>query len=416
MSRQSDGKRLRADAANRDYPDPFPEHKNNGEEDDARNGRKGYRNYIANYTKGLPHNHSNLGEVVDTAYQTLLKALKTEDPNDFENIIIGPPGTSPPPNPLPSGLFRLVNPQAGLAFDLEGPDSHALVIPPFPRIDGMNNGPKLAAEMAELYWMALSRDINFTDFDPNAQICNSDPENIIQNAANDLSSFGNDFDGPKDNTGKVTPATIFRGFTKGDLVGPYISQFLLQGSEIPALGLHAKDGYIRYGSLTINQRQMTVQPKTDFLTNFNQWLDVQNGRDPLALPAPDLLTRSGFLNGVPAEPQPLFIRNLRDLTNYVHMDDLPQEFINAALILLHFGVPRPPSETFNSRPYNPGNPYFNKSRSQEGFATFGPPHILSLVAEVMTRALKAAWFQKWFVHRSLRPEEFGGLIHNKNSE
>jgi hypothetical protein len=27
-----------------------------------------------------------------------------------------------------------------------------------------------------------------------------------------------------------------------------------------------------------------------------------------------------------------------------------------------------------------------------------------------TRALKAVWFQKWFVHRRLRPEEFGGRI------
>jgi hypothetical protein len=30
---------------------------------------------------------------------------------------------------------------------------------------------------------------------------------------------------------------------------------------------------------------------------------------------------------------------------------------------------------------------------------------------VGTRALKAVWFQKWGVHRRLRPEEFGGRIH-----
>jgi hypothetical protein len=59
--------------------------------------------------------------------------------------------------------------------------------------------------------------------------------NTIQAAADDLSSFGDDFDAPKDNTGKVTKGTIFRGFTSGDLVGPYISQFLLQGNEIPEI-------------------------------------------------------------------------------------------------------------------------------------------------------------------------------------
>lgn len=33
------------------------------------------------------------------------------------------------------------------------------------------------------------------------------------------------------------------------------------------------------------------------------------------------------------------------------------------------------------------------------------------MTEVATRALKAVWYQKWAVHRRLRPEEFGGRIH-----
>jgi hypothetical protein len=31
---------------------------------------------------------------------------------------------------------------------------------------------------------------------------------------------------------------------------------------------------------------------------------------------------------------------------------------------------------------------------------------------VANHALKAAWYHKWVVHRRLRPEEFGGRIHN----
>ena len=62
-------------------------------------------------------------------------------------------------------------------------------------------------------------------------------------------------------------------------------------------------------------------------------------------------------------------------------------------------------------PTQAGNPYF-ASATQIGFGTFGGPHILSLVTEVATRALKAVWYQKWFVHRRLRPEAFGGLVHN----
>jgi hypothetical protein len=52
------------------------------------------------------------------------------------------------------------------------------------------------------------------------------------------------------------------------------------------------------------------------------------------------------------------------------------------------------------------------SATQLGFVEWGGPHILSLVTEVATRALKAVWYQKWFVHRRLRPEAFAGLVHN----
>jgi hypothetical protein len=64
----------------------------------------------------------------------------------------------------------------------------------------------------------------------------------------------------------------------------------------------------------------------------------------------------------------------------------------------------------NDVPLNVGNPYV-KSSTQEGFQTFGEPHCLSLLAEVSNRALKAVWFHKWYVHRTLRPEAYGGLVH-----
>jgi PAP2 superfamily len=65
-------------------------------------------------------------------------------------------------------------------------------------------------------------------------------------------------------------------------------------------------------------------------------------------------------------------------------------------------------------PVDPGNPYAPSqpdSVNQTGGATFGAPHVLTLLTEVTTRALKAAWYQKWYVHRRDRPEEFGGLVH-----
>jgi hypothetical protein len=59
-------------------------------------------------------------------------------------------------------------------------------------------------------------------------------------------------------------------------------------------------------------------------------------------------------------------------------------------------------------PVGPGNPY--GTTKQDAFSTWGSPHILSLVTEVATRALKAVWCQKRCVRRRMRPEAFGGLV------
>ena len=54
------------------------------------------------------------------------------------------------------------------------------------------------------------------------------------------------------------------------------------------------------------------------------------------------------------------------------------------------------------------NPY-KHSKAMIGFVTLGFAQVVDWLGRVMTAALKAAWFQKWLVHRYLRPEEFGGL-------
>jgi hypothetical protein len=307
---------------------------NNGEERDYP--------FFASYSKALPHDA--LGHVDAGAYQGLLDAVATADPLLFESIPLG-------------GTRKLTSPQAGLAFDLEGPDSHAILVRPAPRLDSAES----SAEMAELYWMALARDVPFEQW-------GSDP--TIGFACTDLTAFA-DFRGPKIGA-QVTPATIFRGSTAGDLTGPFVSQFLLRD--------------FRLGSLNVSQRQQTVLPGIDYLTDFASWLAVQNGGTAAG---PDAF-----------DPTPRYIRSLRDLGQYVHVDALYQAYVNACLILLELGVPvdagLPPATSAN----------------QAGFAEFGGPHVLSLVTEVATRALKAAWCQKWLVHRRLRPEEFGGRVHN----
>jgi membrane-associated phospholipid phosphatase len=139
------------------------------------------------------------------------------------------------------------------------------------------------------------------------------------------------------------------------------------------------------GALVIPQRMHTVPVALDYLTDYEEWLAVQDG----FVPGPYTL-----------DPVPRYIRNLRDLAEWVHVDALYQAYHQACLILLGLGAP-----------FDAGNPY-TAGKNQSGFGTFGGPHILSLVTEVATRALKAVWYQKWFVHRRLRPEAFGGLVHH----
>ncbi|MEU4447221.1 vanadium-dependent haloperoxidase [Actinosynnema sp. NPDC050801] len=319
-----------ADALDRQ---PWPEHVNNGEEGDYP--------HVANYSKGLPHDE--VGEVRPEAYNTLLRALATGRSEDFERVPLG-------------GSVKLTNPQAGLAFDLEGPDPQSLAVPPAPRIDS----PRNSAEAVELYWMALTRDVPFTAYGEHP---------VIAQAAAELSRLS-DYRAPKVD-GRVTPGTIFRGSTRGDLRGPFLSQFLLRD--------------IQYGTLRIPQLHDTVRPGRDFLTDFDAWRVVQSGATVKPVKRDQVNRR--------------YLRTARDLANYVHFDALYEAYLNAALILLDLGAP-----------VDAGNPY-RHSANQFGFGTYGGPHLLSLVTEVATRALKAVWFQKWFVHRRLRPEAFGGRVH-----
>jgi hypothetical protein len=118
MSRHDDAFEIRNKAAKLAYNRDFAKsHRDNGEEDKYRD-LDGNRNFTANYTKGLKHHmitDRDASEVINSDYRKFLSAIKSEKPQDFENLTLG--------------LGRkFTNPQAGFAFDLESPDSHDLAI------------------------------------------------------------------------------------------------------------------------------------------------------------------------------------------------------------------------------------------------------------------------------------------------
>src|SRR5215470_8437580 len=255
------------------------------------------------------------------------------------------------------GAAKLSNPQAAYCYSLEGADAAALAAPAPPAFASA----QAAGEMVEDYWLALTRDVPFSHY-------GTDP--TIAQAAADLSKLS-DYRGPKVN-GQVTPEVIFRGPTPGDLTGPYLSQFMLK--PVPM------------GAATLPQLYRTAVAGDDYWTSYADWLTGQRG---------------GASGSNKFDSTPRYIRNGRDLALYLLVDWSGQANVMAALILNSFGTAA----------LSPWNPYLH-SATQVGQITFGAPQQVDLVPRVPNPANRACWCQKWLVHRRVRPEAFGGRIHN----
>jgi membrane-associated phospholipid phosphatase len=347
QQRRSTARKIRRDAADLAYNVPVPGHPNNGDEDL-------YPDKIGSYSKGLPHDA--FGEVDLAAYAAYTAAIQSQDYNDFEAITLGNPGgAGPAPGNTP--IHKLFNPVSGVDFELQGNDTHSMAIPPAPAFASAWE----AGEIVENYWMAHLREVPH-------RLYGSDP--LAAAAIADLNAMS-DFRGPKE-SGSVTAQTLFRESFPGCTVGPYLSQFfwLPQG----------------FGAQDIDPRSHTAAAGIDYMTNVPEYLDRQNGINP---------ANSNVPGGL------VYMRNGRDLGQWVHIDVLFQGYFQAFLTIAGLGVPP-----------NPGNPY-RTSATQIPFGTFGGPYLAATVCEVATRALRAVWYQKWHVHRRLRPEVFAARVHFK---
>jgi len=230
-------------------------------------------------------------------------------------------------------------------------------VPPAPTLASDQSG----TELLEHYWGALLRDVAFTDYGDNA---------LAAAAAAELSSQAS-YLGPRNGNAQVTTDLLFRGNFPGETLGPYLSQFFVQ----PTL----------FGQQPLGQQMNSYLPNIDFGTNFNEWLNIQNG----------VLTGSATQN----DPTLRYRRNGRDLAAFTRVDVLYQAYFVAFLVLAGIDAP-----------LNPGNPYVH-STTENGFGSFGGPDFAGVFGEIATKALNAVWWQKWFVHLRPRPEAAGGLVH-----
>jgi hypothetical protein len=322
-----------------------PEQPDNGDS-------KRFTDFSGNYSKALAHDA--LGVPNLASYQSLIFAFTNREFSDFQDIIVGTPGGGP--------NSKLLSPSAALAFDLEGLDSHATVIPPAPSVASAQT----AAEQVEHYWAALLRDVPFDDYPSSALAAKAVAD---MNSLSFLKSHKN-FEYPY----PLTPQNLFRGQIfngDGNVLGPYVSQFMVQPTFM--------------GVQSLSQQYKTFLPgiSNDFMTDPSIFQLIQDG---------------GASGSLTFDPTFRYVRNGRDLAAYTHVDSLYQAYLTASLVLGTI-----------SAPPNPGNPYIG-SNTQKSGVTLGVNDAPATIAEMATRALKGAWFHKWIVDLRLRPEEYGGLV------
>ena len=245
----------------------------------------------------------------------------------------------------------LVNPLNAYSFQLIGNDSNGARIAPAPKFTSRNT----AIDMVERYWMALSRDVRFDQYASSQ---------LIADACEDLNNLGF-----KQEFGfECSPDTIFRGPYEGCDVGPHVSQFLLQDFQ--------------FGNQPIRQLQRYPREGLDYLTDFETWKQVNNG---------DIYPKgSDIIDGT------RYITTLRDAGQWVHLDFPHQSGLWATIILLGLNASQ-----------SKANPYVNGSiKTSEAFGSLGGPDITIQSGLAGVYGLKHAWFQKWCVHRRLRPEAY----------
>jgi hypothetical protein len=349
--RTEDAKAIRKQAADAEKALGVFPHPCNGDEEL-------YPNRIGNFSKTM--RHDGIGEVFPEDYDAFLAALEI---GTLEAIDTVPQG----------GTGDFTNPLGGLAFNMEGPDSPAtqLVTVPPPIASAAK-----AAEAAELYWQAYLRDVPFADYDVNP---------VVQEACDDLSRMPG-YQGPRDGSGDVTPQELFRYAYPGCTDGPMVSQILYR--------TFFYDGIEVIPRMRTRQPVLNWQPDgtftfdplgRDFLTLFDEWLKHQRG---IAL---------GNANVFDAVRR--FPRSVRDVGHLASSDRISSVYSRALLILGGLGAV-----------VDLGNPYRTTIR-QGGFATFGAGHLDMLVG-CAHKGERHTWYDKWFVHRHLRPDAFGGRVDN----
>ncbi|MBB6645390.1 vanadium-dependent haloperoxidase [Halobellus ruber] len=338
----------------------------------ASNDRVSERAVVAKFGKSLPHD-GETGLPTTDAYGTLVDAC--ESGSGYESI----PQAS---QNVDTEVRPLVQPESAWTYQTSGGSTAQLRIARPPAFDD----PETGAEMIELYWRALTRDVGFYDYGSS---------DLVAAAAAELDSL-DAYNGPGSD-GTVTPGNVFRGVVPGAETGPYVSQFLWKDR---ALGGGVED------------QKIEVQATgSDYATTVDEWLAIQRGVPP------------GKRNLPPNEfGETRYILTGRDMCERVHDDPPFRQLQKAAQVLIFtMNAPLDDNLPYTLKPFSDGQ---NDQRNKETFLgqttlpfnDFGPLYVEKKVLGASEQGQLAAWHKKWNVHRRLRPEEYGGRVQAVKGE
>lgn len=264
--------------------------------------------------------------------------------------------------------------------ELEGRYKSSFVIPSAPSITSLQS----SAEILEIYAMSLLRNFNFHIFDPDCVLYQEisvdakDYLNKILGHLNIPAIRDNLHSPPFEENRNITVDTLFRGKSRGDLIGPYVSQLLYYETAIGNLKLEQK-----YQCLDISENIVPdISSSNYYFGKSEQYFrEIWNGQSKSS----SLPTKTKYIT------TPL------DLAMYINRDQIWEAlFISASLFL--------------SRKIPTG--FYTKSRvpGSSRFINLGPVDLYNLMMKATKLAMNSAWIWKWSQLRP-RPEEMAYQIH-----
>jgi membrane-associated phospholipid phosphatase len=326
-------------------------------------------NYRGVYSKGFVGHTGPNGIVVGpnpVLYAKFIEAIRTRNQTLLNEVY--------------STSSKLVDAHCLFDVELEGRYKSSFVIPPAPSITSLT----AAAEILEVYVMALVRNYNFHILDPECIFYDDIPQDA-KNYLNTLIGYLNR-DGIKgnfryqlvDSNGNITINTLFRGISRGDTIGPYVSQFFYYETAIGNLKLEQK-----YQCLDLSENIIPdISNSKYYFGKTEQYFnEIWNG----GIKSSALQTKTKYMT------------TILDLAMYINRDQIWEAIFVTASLFLSRGV----DIGFHTSSRNPG---FAR------FVNLGPVDLYNLLTKATKLAMNSTWVWKWSQLRP-RPEEMAYQIH-----